>query len=179
MAVLNDEALHLRAKAGLVKPYHPEAVNPASIDLHLGPDLLLETVDEAGPGFTLYQLAELHSEADPFLLQPGQFILAATAEQVDLHDDLSGQVQLKSSVARQGLEHLMAGWIDPGFRGTITLELHNSRQHRPVRLWAGMPVVQLVLLLMHDRPRQSYRETGRYNGQVLPTASRGVTGSRL
>ena len=174
MSVLPDHAIRLRAAAGLITPYIPAAVNPASIDLHLGPVILIESVHHTG--FVPYSLAEHnHTQASPYTLRPGQFILAATAEHIDLHTDLAGQVQLKSSVARLGLEHLMAGWIDPGFTGTITLELHNSRQLHPVNLWPGMPIAQLVLQLMAAPPERSYAITGRYNGQQLPTTSKGVS----
>jgi len=172
MPILPDHEIELLAAAGMLHPYNPAAVNPASIDLTLAPTILIESV--VGPGLVTLSIAE-HTEADPYTLRPGQFILAATAERITMPDHLAGQVQLKSSVARQGLEHLMAGWIDPGFAGTITLELHNSRQLQPVLIWPGMRLAQLVLLAMASPPRRSYAITGRYNLQQLPTPSLGVT----
>ena len=81
---------------------------------------------------------------------------------------------LKSSRAREGLEHLMAGYCDPGWHGSVlTLELHNSRQLWPVGLWPGMKIGQIVFHLMAERPVASYAQTGRYNGDSAVQASRG------
>jgi dCTP deaminase len=171
MTVLPDHAIQARIQAGLIDPPNFDAINPASVDVHLGPSILIESLQHHG--FVTYPFGK-HTEADPFTLRPGQFILAATAETVAMPDDLAAQVQLKSSVARLGLEHLMAGWIDPGFTGTVTLELHNSRQLQPIPIWPGMPIAQLVLLQMQSIPDHSYAITGRYNGQRLPTPSMGV-----
>lgn len=169
--ILPDSEIAELAAAGCVKPFDPALVNPASIDLRLAPTILIESV--VGVGLVGLDLSD-HTEADPYLLRPGQFILAATAERITMPTHLAGQVQLKSTVARQGLEHLMAGWIDPGFNGTITLELHNSRQLQPVPIWPGMRVAQLVLLTMAAPPVNSYAITGRYNGQQLPTGPRHI-----
>ena len=171
MPILPDHEIDRRIQAGLITPPNPDAINPASVDLHLAPSLLIESVTHAG--FVQYPFGKHHRD-DPFTLRPGQFALAATAERIAMPDTLAGQVQLKSSIARQGLEHLMAGWIDPGFTGTITLELHNSRQLQPVLIWPGMPIAQLVLLELTSQPDHSYAVTGRYNGQELPTPSKGV-----
>lgn len=171
MTVLPDHAIQSRIAAGLITPPNIDAINPASVDVHLGPSILIESLQHTG--FVQYPFGK-HTEADPFTLRPGQFILAATSERIAMPDDLAAQVQLKSSVARLGLEHLMAGWIDPGFTGTITLELHNSRQLQSIPIWPGMPIAQLVLLTMQSIPDHSYAVTGRYNGQELPTPSMGV-----
>jgi dCTP deaminase len=170
--ILPDFHIRELAAAGCVKPFDPHLVNPASIDLRLAPTILIESV--VGPGLVHFDLGD-HTEAEPYLLRPGQFILAATAERITMPTHLAGQVQLKSTVARQGLEHLMAGWIDPGFSGTITLELHNSRQLQAVPIWPGMRVAQLVLLRMLEPPQRSYALTGRYNGQQLPTGPRAIS----
>jgi dCTP deaminase len=167
--ILPDFQLEQVAAAGLVKPFDRHLINPASIDLRLAPTILIESLQ--GSGLVPLELTD-NTPENPYLLKPGQFILAATAERITMPAELAGQVQLKSTVARQGLEHLMAGWIDPGFTGTITLELHNSRQLQPVAIWPGMRVAQLVLLTMAAPPTRSYAITGRYNGQQLPTGPR-------
>jgi dCTP deaminase len=176
MTVLPDFMLRkFIASGGLTTKFgtNPQAaVNPASIDIHLAPHLLIESLQNTG--FVEYPFGK-HTQDNPFTLRPGNFVLAATAERINLPDDIAGQVQLKSSVARLGLEHLMAGWIDPGFHGSITLELHNSRQLAPVLLWPGMPIAQLVLQQMAAPCEKSYKVTGRYNGQVHPTESKGVS----
>jgi dCTP deaminase len=81
---------------------------------------------------------------------------------------------LKSSRAREGLEHLMAGYCDPGWHGSVlTLELHNSRQLWPQLLWPGMKIGQMVFHRMSDLPLRSYAQTGRYNGHATVHASKG------
>lgn len=123
------------------------------------------------------------------LLKPGIALLATTAERVRIPDlqvlltgsdrqpdeamshfrsrwrsieACTGELRLKSSAARNGLDHALAGWIDPGFDGTLTLELH---AHRSIELVAGKCYVQLVVATMLAAPARSYQQTGRYVGE--------------
>lgn len=148
----------------MVSPFDEALLNPASLDLRLGDDLLIESAQ--GPQMIPYPFAR-HTADDPYLLRPGQFVLSSTLEVFHLPDDIAGQFVLKSSRARSGLEHLMAGYCDPGWSGSrLTLELHNSRQLHPVPLWPGMRIGQMVFHRMADRPLRSYLEVGRYNNQA-------------
>ena len=171
MPVLPDRYIQTMATEGMVKPYDHQLVNPASIDLRLGNVLLIESA--VSPELIPYPLSR-HTRDQPYLLQPHQFALADTLETISLPETVSGQIALKSSVARLGLEHLMAGWIDPGFSGTVTLELCNVRQLHAIPLGAGMRVAQLVLLRMVCAPSISYTKTGRYMNQSQPTPSLGI-----
>lgn len=125
-------------------------------------------------------------EADLIQLEPSRALLATTAERVKIPDTsltvnhlyaerfgnviappllipaCIGELRLKSSAARNGLDHALAGWIDPGFDGTLTLELHS---HRPIELRAGKAYVQLVAAAMLAAPSKSYQQTGRYTGE--------------
>lgn len=94
-------------------------------------------------------------------------ILATTPEFVRIPNDAAATIYLKSSRAREGLDHALAGWIDPGFCGQITLELH---AHRPVILTAGQRVVQLVMMSLTAPALKPY--SGRYQGQRGPTMRR-------
>lgn len=155
----------------MISPFREEQVNPASYDLRLGHDLLIESFERRK--LVTYPFA-LHSQEDPYFLRPGQFVLASTVEVFSLPDDIAGQFLLKSSRAREGLEHLLAGYCDPGWSGSrLTLELHNSRQLHPVALWPGMRIGQMVFHRMDARPLRSYRETGRYNDQPHVQSSLG------
>jgi dCTP deaminase len=157
-------------RAGLVSPFDEALVNPASLDVRLGDTLLIESA--AGPELVPYPLAG-HSQARPYLMVPGQFVLAQTAESFLLPDSVAAQFVLKSSRAREGIEHLLAGYIDPGFHGVLTLELHNSRQLHPVSIWPGMRIGQIVFHPMAGVPLRNYRQTGRYNGDMAVQPSRG------
>ena len=127
-------------------------------------------------------------EADRVGLRPGVALLATTLEKVVVPDRkisfisdrradqsiqewrdswievpaLVADVKLKSSAARAGLDHALAGWVDPGFQGTLTLEFH---AHRPVELVAGKCYVQLCVSTMLAAPRKGYQQTGRYVGE--------------
>lgn len=158
-------------RAGMVAPFDEALVNPASLDVRLGDRLLIESA--AGPELVPYPLAD-HSQERPYLLVPGQFVLAETLETFNIPGNLAAQFVLKSSRAREGIEHLLAGYIDPGFHGSVlTLELHNSRQLHSVAIWPGMRIGQIVFRRLAGVPLRSYRETGRYNGDRTVQASRG------
>jgi dCTP deaminase len=155
----------------MLAPFDEALLNPASIDVRLGPRLLIEsaTSRELVP----YDLAP-HSQEAPYWLQPSQFVLGETLETFNVPSDVAIQFALKSSRAREGIEHLMAGFADPGFNGSVlTLELHNSRQLHPVALWPSMKIGQLICHRMDDVPLRDYSLTGRYNGCLTVAGSRG------
>ena len=100
----------------------------------------------------------------PYELVPGQFVLAETVEIFNMPEHVAGQFALKSSRAREGLGHMLAGWIDPGFNNSrLTLELKNERQLQRIPLWPGMRIGQIVFHKMSQLALVSYREVGNYN----------------
>jgi dCTP deaminase len=159
--VLVDSMIRNRCEEQrLVTPYDPNLVNPASIDLQLGDHLLLESCEK---GFVEYRLNS-HNKQNPFLFRPGEFVLAPSLETINMPDDLVGEVMLKSSMARQGVDHLKAGYLDPGWHGSsLTMELKNVSQLRVIPLWPGMRIVQIKLTLLSIPPDVSYSQCGRYN----------------
>jgi len=169
--ILCDWEIRARCMGGMVIDYDDDLINPASLDVRLGDILLIESVES--PALVLYPLHQ-HTEDDPYLMVPGQFVLAETIETFNLPDDLAAQFMLKSSRAREGLEHLMAGYCDPGWHGSkLTMELHNSRQLHPVPLWPGMKIGQMVFHTMSTAPQRSYAVTGRYNNHATVHESLG------
>ncbi len=173
MTILCDWEIRAHCDGGMVAPYDQTLVNPASLDVRLGRHLMIESV--TGPEMVLYDLERAgYSEANPFLLKPGQFVLAETVETFNLPNSIAAQFMLKSSRARSGLEHLMAGYCDPGWHGSkLTMELHNSRQLHPVKLWPGMKIGQMVFHRMSQVPIHDYSVTGRYNNDAQVQGSRG------
>lgn len=149
-----DFKLHWWAIDGGITPFDPDSINPASIDLRLGDTIVRLHKD-------------LKIKAEIFTIQPGEAILATTLEYIKMPNDAAGVVYLKSSLARQGLDHALAGWIDPGFEGELTMELH---AHRSIMLYAGQRVVQLVLMKTLGPVAKPY--AGRYQGQRGPTEAR-------
>ena len=168
--ILADWQITARCNGGMVSPFDPALVNPASLDVRLGDTLLIESAE--GLELVPYPLHQ-HTQENPYLLKPGQFVLACTIETFNLPSDTAAQFMLKSSRAREGIEHLLAGYADPGFNGVMTLELVNSRQLQPVPIWPGMKIGQMVFHRMAGIPQRSYAVTGRYNGDATVQGSRG------
>ena len=173
MSPLCDWQIQAQCEGGMVTPFDPALLNPASLDVRLGHHIRIESATT--PELVLYDLKrEGWDELTPYLLRPGQFILAETVETFHLPDMIAAQFMLKSSRAREGLEHLMAGYCDPGWHGSkLTLELHNSRQLHCVAIWPGMKIGQMVFHQMSQAPLRSYAVTGRYNGDQQVTGSKG------
>jgi dCTP deaminase len=159
--ILADWEIKALCESGMVKPFNTSLVNPASLDLRLGNTILIESAES--PRMVPVNIADCTAES-PYELVPGQFVLAQTMEEFHLPDFISAQFVLKSSRAREGFEHLMAGYCDPGWHGSVlTLELHNSRQLHRIGLWPGMKIGQMVFHRMSSHPIASYAETGNYN----------------
>lgn len=172
MTILADwEIAAAAADFQMVEPFDPALVNPASLDVRLGDTLLIESAES--PELIPYSLAH-HSQAKPYMQRRGQFVLGQTMERFNIPKDIAAQFLLKSSRAREGLNHLLAGFIDPGFHGSVlTLELHNVRQLHPVALWPGMRIGQIVFHRMSAEPQACYAQTGRYNNDTTVQGSRG------
>lgn len=157
----------------MVAPFDPALINPASLDVTLGTHLRIESAE--GPEMLLVDMEQMGvSQHDPYLLRPGQFVLAETVETFSLPTTVAAQFMLKSSRAREGIEHLMAGYCDPGWHGSkLTMELHNSRQLHAVGIWPGMRIGQMVFHRMSQEPERDYSQTGRYNRDVMVMGSKG------
>lgn len=151
--ILNDKDLRIWAFDGGINPFESSLVGPASIDLRLGDEFLID--------------GRRKTTADQYLLEPHSFVLTTTFEYVGIPDNMRGVIYLKSSAARAGLNHALAGFIDPGFQGQITLEF--STTANPFLLKAGECYVQLELALLTAPATKPYR--GKYQGQI------GVTGA--
>ena len=164
MTIVDHQIRQLCRDTGLVEPFFPEMVNPASLDVTLGPIIKVETPD----GFKALDISR-----DPYLMGPGEFVLAHTAERVRIPGNLECTFQLKSSRGREGYEHALAGYIDPGFHGRITLELSNIRRFKDLPLRAGMRIGQLRFMKLDQIPMRTYAVTGRYHGDDTVQESRG------
>ena len=170
MSILPDYEIFCLARKGLVDPFDQEMINPASLDVRLGENILIEQPES--PEFVPHSIAG-HTKEEPFMLQPHEFILAETFECFSVPNVVAGQLALKSSRAREGIEHLMAGYVDPGFKGRLTLELQNARAMHAVALWPGMRIGQIVFHKMSLLPNKDYSVTGRYQGDLKVQASKG------
>ncbi len=162
--ILCDTEIRALCEEGLVSPYDPVLVNPASLDVRLGLELMVEV--EEYPDLIPIDITG-HTQANPFWLRPGEFVLGCTLETFFLPSDVAAQFALKSTRARQGIEHLMAGYCDPGWSGSkLTLELQNARKLHAVALWPEMKIGQLVFHRMSRVPARDYSVTGHYNNDL-------------
>ena len=180
--LLSDRDIRAEIAAGRVgcEPFTESMIQPSSVDVRL--DKFFRVFENhkysvIDPSIEQPDLTrEVIAEGDePFILHPGEFVLASTYEVITLPDDIAGRLEGKSSLGRLGLlTHSTAGFIDPGFSGHITLELSNVA-NLPVKLFPGMKIGQLCLIKLsspaeHPYGREKYGS--RYQGQRGPTASR-------
>ena len=99
MILPDTEIRHLCEQYDMVVGWDADLLNPASLDVRLGPDLLIETHDtpEMRPHSIRYTTPE-----HPYLLSPREFVLAHTIEIFNIPDDVCARFMLKSSRAREG-----------------------------------------------------------------------------
>jgi dCTP deaminase len=168
MSILVHQEILDLLELGIVKGALDINVGPASLDVHLGDEFRVEAkrgiaedmvIPAVGTGPYMTRMSNFVE------LMPGEFCLAATREWVDLPDDISCEFRLRSTVARCGLGHALAVWVDPGFSGNITLELKNELKHHISVLNAGDRVGQLIF---HRHAKTNRPYAGAY------AASRGV-----
>lgn len=163
-------------EVGIVARSSPQLVNPASLDVTLGPRVLVEDRSASGYDITLNlrERTPMHvvdydlRVHNGIYLRPGQFILAHTEEVFNLPKDVSAEYHLKSSMARIGLQHLKAGWCDAGWNGSVlTLELKNITQYHTIYLQYGDLIGQMTFFRHQPVPdHASYAVVGRYNGDT-------------
>ena len=181
MSVLSDRDIRAELDTGRVRiePYDPVDLQPSSVDLHLGRSFRVfrnnryPYIDVRALQPDLTEL--LHVEPDEaFILHPGEFVLGQTLEWVELPDDLVARLEGKSSLGRLGLLiHSTAGYVDPGWKGTLTLELSNVA-NLPIALYQGMRIGQISFVRMSSPVERPYGSAGlgsKYQGQSEPTAS--------
>ena len=187
--VLSDRSIREEISKGriVIEPFEESSVQPASVDVRLDKkfrvfrnsrrpyiDLREDTAD-------LTEVVEI-DEDSPFILHPGEFVLASTFERIELPEDLVARLEGKSSLGRIGLLiHSTAGYVDPGWNGHLTLELSNVA-NLPVTLYYKMNIGQLSYLRLTtpaDNLYGSPKLGSKYQGQTEPTASRAYKDASL
>ena len=134
-------------------------INPASIDIRIGRTLKLET-------FTGWADSDLSltSQQNAFILHPGDFVLVSTYERLRVPNGYAIELKLKSSRAREGYNHSLAFWFDPGWDGVGTMEIKNNLKHHMLPLWLGMPFAQIIIHRLTSDAIKPYQ--GRYQHAV-------------
>ena len=173
MSYLNANQIRELCAAGEMLDYDPANINAASMDIRMGREVLIES-SRAVPrviDFRARDKLDLETinilSTDGIILHPGEFFLAHTIERCNFADNTAALFRIKSSMGRIGLEHLDAGWVDPGFHGSLTLEFKVVNTSHPIRLRHGDPIGQLIFFKgEHVAPEDSYRVKGNYNGHA-------------
>ena len=137
------------SKTPYLDPQNPETLNQATAEVVIG-------------------------KVEPFILHPGEFILAMTKEYIEMPDNLTGRLEGRSSIGRMGVVvHSTAANIECGFRGNITLELANMGRI-PVMLYPGMRICSLSFEELTSPAEVPYykKKGAKYVGQKKPQASK-------
>lgn len=147
-------------------------VNGTSIDVHLGPEILVELEKREWTRHCIslkdkesLNTSQINITGESYDLRPGEFILAHTVEKFYMPNNLSAEFKLNSSGARIGLENALATWCDPGWTNSVlTLELKNLTRFHTIRLHDGVRIGQMIFHHSEPVPKdRSYAVRGRYN----------------
>jgi len=181
-SVLSDGTIRRLVDEGqiVIAPWDPRMVQPASVDLKLGTSFRvfhnhrIQVIDLADPPQGLTEPVEVAPD-DLFVIHPNEFVLGRTEERVEMPADLVARIEGKSSLGRLGLiVHATAGFVDPGFQGTLTLEITNFNSV-PIVLRPGLPIAQLSFMTLDQAAERPYGHPdlgSHYQRQVDATESR-------
>lgn len=179
--ILSDTDIKKALKSGkiTIDPMFPNSLQPASVDLHLGADFLVFSTDShvcIDPKEPIdHMMKEVKiDDKKQFILHPGEFALGMTYEVVGVADDMVGRLEGKSSLGRIGIIiHATAGYLDPGNKLKMTLELSNI-SNLPVKLYYKMPIAQMSFTPLSSPAEHAYGKTklnSKYYGAMKPQAS--------
>ena len=180
--ILSDRTIRQELAAGriVVRPLYKDCIQPSSIDLHLSSEFRVfkhssHPVIDVKKKFGEYTELIKVKESEPFIIHPDEFVLGSTIENVEIPGDIVGRLEGKSSLGRLGIIiHATAGYVDPGWKGRLTLEISNVGKI-PVTLYPQMRIAQLSFLRMTtpaDNVYGSKKTNNRYLNQRGPTESR-------
>ena len=186
---------YIKSKKILVDPFDENLIGPASLDLRLGfkfrvfKNIDVDAIDPKeyrdevifrtetdkyiihhGKYSDLYILKDPET---PFIIHPGEFVLASIYEYIKLPDNIAAQIQGRSSYARLGLIiHTSAGWVDPGYSGHLTLEIVNVNKI-PIKLYSMMHIAQILFFELDSVETPYYaRKSSKYVDEGGATESK-------
>lgn len=165
--ILSDQEISAEINSGhiVIEPFRPKSLGSNSYDVHLGKTLAvytsLELDAKKANAIRFFDIPE-----EGFVLLPHQFYLGATEEYTETHRHVPF-LEGKSSVGRLGIDiHATAGKGDIGFKNFWTLEISVKM---PVRVYAGMPIGQIIYFSVQGRVETPYnlKNSAKYN-EVSP-----------
>lgn len=157
MSILIDTQLLKMLNKLIPHGADPELINPASIDICIGNSLREEVGGDRWKDIDLRG----YSKEWPYRLRPGAFVLVSTLEHVHVSNGYAVDLRLKSSRAREGYEHALAFWVDPGWDGVLTMEIKNWSEYQSLPLYPGLRFGQMIVHKLAGRAAKPY--SGKYN----------------
>ena len=154
--ILTDNEILKEMKKGtiLIEPFDIQFLGTNSYDVHLGKHLATYT-DEILDAKKHNQIQHFDIPEEGFVLMPGELYLGVTQEYTETHAHVPF-LEGKSSTGRLGIDiHATAGKGDVGFCNTWTLEISCSR---PVRIYEGMPIGQLIYFMVEGEVNNPYNK---------------------
>ena len=170
--ILSDSAILAALEKGdiVIEPFDRAHLGSNSYDVHLSPHVAMYEA-EVLDARTHNRVHRFTIPPEGFVLRPGELYLGSTVEYTESHRHLP-ILDGKSSVGRLGIDiHATAGIGDVGFCGHWTLELSVSK---PVRVYAGMPIGQIVYYRVEGEVLRPYhkKKDSKYSHQdCLPVES--------
>ena len=173
--ILSDRTIleEIGAKHLSILPLHPDDIQPASVDVHLHNTFIRVRAGVYIDVNTAPVPITETLEVSVYTLLPNQFVLASTLEFIELPNNIMARVEGCSSLMRLGL-FSMSGYVDPGWKGRLTLELKNFSSV-PIVLQHGMKIGQLSFQYLTSDAKRPYGTSGlgsHYQGQ--PEATRNL-----
>ena len=151
----------IESKAIVIEPYRPDCLGTNSYDVHLGKHLA--TYEDAELDAKKHnKITHFDIPTEGVVLQPGKLYLGVTEEYTETHNAVPF-LEGKSSTGRLGIDiHATAGKGDVGFCNHWTLEISVAM---PVRVYAGMPIGQLIYFTVEGEIDNLYNKkpSAKYN----------------
>lgn len=165
--ILSDTTLHAMLERFIPDHADHDLVNPASVDIRIGHTLLLEI---GAQQWSRTNLLRGCNELNPYMIMPKAFALVDTYERIVVPNGYAIELKLKSSRAREGYNHSLAFWVDPGWDGILTMEVQNVTRFTNLPFWTGMRFAQIIVHQLDQPAATPY--AGRYNKALMVERSK-------
>lgn len=183
--ILSDADIKKNIQDGVIKinpfPNFEEQLGPCSLDLHLGNSFKIFKMSrysfiDLKNGANIDGMMEeiVVKEGGSFIIQPHDFVVAVSKEDIELPAHIMGRLDGRSSLARLGLViHVTAARFDPGFRGKAVMELGNLGTV-PIVLYSGMRICAMTFESISAPSEVPYlsQKDHKYADQGAATASK-------
>jgi dCTP deaminase len=163
--ILSDTRIleEIEKKTIIIEPYNRDKLGSNSYDVHLG-KYLATYKDKILDAKKHNEINHFEIPEEGYVLEPGELYLGVTLEYTETHAHVPF-LEGKSSTGRLGIDiHATAGKGDVGFCGNWTLEISCKI---PVRIYAGMPIGQLIYFPVEGEVEVKYntKKNAKYSGQ--------------